>query len=657
MVLRNGFRALVCLSIAVVVLFAGCAKGPHAVHDSKRFIRDHNLGNLPKFDIPVEINDRVIAWMEYFQGPGRGHFQRYMERSGRYMPLMQEILKKNGMPQDLIYIALIESGFNTQARSYASAVGPWQFMSYTGRDHGLRIDGFVDERRDPYRATEAAAQYFRTLYDQFGDWYLALTAYNAGPGRVQRAIDATGSRDFWEISSSRKYLLAEQRDYVPKFIAAAIMAKSPERFGFGKIDYKEPFNFDSATVETQTDIPVVAKCAGVSEDDIIDLNPHLVGGTTPPYERNYSVRLPRGSLKRFGEKYALLSPDERVQVVRYEVRKGDTLARVAKRYGVSASMLASANGINRKQKHIPVGTTLVIPRGSASVRIAVRSNGQSSVRGETKNATHLVKRGDTVSLIAKRYKISPKQLMAMNGIRKSGKLRPGTSLVIKSSQVRERNVASSSESGDRRDKTVTVAKNHKVVKGETLGSISKRYGIPVKQLMAMNGITNPKSIRPGSTLVVSKSTIVAKVDRKAPRNGTPLKLSEDINPPSTQSGEVSSAPESGEVVAMKDTDATQTNVQASPSFSDTISSSEEGTTPVDLREKDVKNTHTAPVAMKKNDTTASLLADISYKVKNGDTLWEIARRHKVSISQIQKWNNLSDPSSVKPGTTLTIKKE
>lgn len=759
----KGNRGIHLVTIVLLVVVAtGCSGGkrPRSAHDSYRFIREHNLGSLPKFDIPIEINDRVIAWMEYFQGPGRNHFRRYLERSGRYLPLMQEILRKNGMPQDLIYVALIESGFNTQARSYASAVGPWQFISSTGRRYGLRIDGWVDERRDPYKSTQAAVEYFKDLYGEFRDWYLAMAGYNGGEGRVRQAIDASGSRNFWEMSEGRSVFRAETRDYVPKFIAAAIMAKMPERFGFGKIDYKPPFNYETATVESQTDIPVLARCAGVSEDDVIDLNPHLVGGTTPPEADGYQIRLPKGTTATFKMKYAALPKEERLQIVRYQVRRGDTLARVARRYGVSSGTLAAANGLSSRQKRLPVGMTLTIPRGGSAAQYAKASDDddrgrsvsrdRSDRRSRGKTSLHTVRRGETLSSIARRHGVTTSQLASWNRIRNQKKIHAGTKLKIVKSGGRVEEpirVAATSPSPDAdepesKSSAAVPGKVHKVQKGETLSTIASRYGVTVKQLQALNNISGTK-IRSGMRLTIRQPKTVAKAP--APATETPALSSEDVveearmaetrvKIASAKDHTISSGETLGgiaakygvttkELMAMNDikdprsiragAKITVTKGSKSPSraesakkapsevsdevappaptgseqgttgsLSDSVLPMQPQTTAIDLREREATQSRMpresamataqsspapepAPTAQaakpvlpeKAAVKTPPAKSAVSYKVKSGDTLWDIARRHKVSIAQIQKWNNLADPSSVKPGTTLTIHRE
>jgi membrane-bound lytic murein transglycosylase D len=255
---------VICVTFGTM-LVTSCTKGRRVRYskaDRQRFIQMHNLGDLPKSDVPLEINERVIAWMDYFSGSGARHFNNYLERSGAYIPMMRAILKKYGLPQDLVYIALIESGFNNHAHSHASAVGQWQFIGSTARHYGLRVDSWVDERRDPVKSTHAAAQYLKKMYGDYGDWYLVMAGYNAGEGRVNRAIADSGSKNFWvHADPDKKYLKAETRDYVPKYIAATIMAKMPEKFGFKNVEYDKPLDYDVVTIDSQTDLEVAGKCA------------------------------------------------------------------------------------------------------------------------------------------------------------------------------------------------------------------------------------------------------------------------------------------------------------------------------------------------------------------------------------------------------------
>ena len=723
--------AVFCASV-----LSGCGgdRRPRTAHDPYRFIRDHNLERLPRFDIPIELNDRVVAWMEYFQGPGKKHFRRYLERSGRYIPLMQEILKKNKMPADLVYIALIESGFNTQARSWANAVGPWQFISATGKRYGMRIDSYVDERRDPYRSTQAAVDYFRDLYGEFKDWYLAMAGYNAGEGRVRRAIASTGSRNFWEIAADRKALRPETRDYVPKYIAAAIMAKMPERFGFERIDYKPSFDsdYETASVDTQTDLGVIARCAGVTEEDIFDLNPHLVRGTTPPGSRDYEIRVPRGKVRTFNKSYAALSPEERIQTTRYVVRKGDTLYRVAKRYGVSTSALAEANGLNSKRSRLRTGSTLTIPSGKSARYAGVSSGSKSkSSKTVTKSAVHKVRKGETLSTIARKYGVSVKQLMAWNRIKDPRRVHSGKRLKVRVSSVKSDTKVASSQgsSASSNSNSSGPAQMHKVAKGETLSTIASRYGVTVSQLLALNGMTNPRQLKYGKRIAIRQAKDSPKRDPEEP--------SAEVAKAPSSSGKTSSGKGSLEhkvgkgdtlggiaarhgvttkqLIAMNDikdprrirpgqklvikrakpveakadrkkapaeegpaatgesdegspaeSEPKQTN-QLTASLSDQVVPLAPQTTAVDLRERDVqslrKTTNVAsaqPVKARAPKATpvpkaGAATKQVSYTVKGGDTLWDIARRHKVSIADIQKWNNLPDPSSVRPGTKLKIK--
>ncbi|MBU4484917.1 lytic transglycosylase domain-containing protein, partial [bacterium] len=236
-----------------------------------------------RYDVPIIINEEVIQQINYFQGNGRRHFERYLERSGRYVPMMRKILKEHGLPEDLVYLALIESGFNLKAHSRARAVGPWQFIYWTGHRYGLKVDTWVDERCDPVKATHAAAGYLKALYNEFGDWYLAMAGYNAGEGKIRNAIKRYHSRDFWTLSGEgNRYLKPETRNYVPKFIAAVLMAKNPEEFGFDHVKLQPPLEYETVEIDSQTEIKVIAKLADTSVETIESLNSELRRWATPP---------------------------------------------------------------------------------------------------------------------------------------------------------------------------------------------------------------------------------------------------------------------------------------------------------------------------------------------------------------------------------------
>ena len=247
----------------------------------------------PKFDIPIVRNAKVEQWIDYFQGRGRKWFTVYLERSTRYVPFMRKILREHNQPEDLVYLAMIESGFSTRAFSRARAVGPWQFMKATGRMYGLGVNFWVDERRDPEKSTIAAARHLKDLFDQFQSWKLAAAAYNAGAGKVSRAIKRYRTEDFWELSRGR-YLRPETRHYVPKLIAAALIAKEPHKYGFKNIEYQDPLQYDKVVVNQPINLIQLAKITGTDLEELFDLNPELNHPVTPPHLASYELRVPFG---------------------------------------------------------------------------------------------------------------------------------------------------------------------------------------------------------------------------------------------------------------------------------------------------------------------------------------------------------------------------
>lgn len=246
------------------------------------------------FDIPVAYNSRVKYWIEFFQTNGRSWYTKWLERSSRYLPVLQKTLKRNGLPQDLAYIAMIESGFSPHASSTAKAVGPWQFIRETGTRYGLKVTWWLDERRDFLKSTEAAAKYLKKMYGMFHNWYLVAAGYNTGEHRIKRVIEKHNTKNFWKIARERD-LENETRDYVPKLIAALLIAKAPQMYGFNRVNYSHPLTFETIRAPGGTRLDDVADAIGVTPSHMRELNPELVRGYIPNYVEAHAIRIPKGS--------------------------------------------------------------------------------------------------------------------------------------------------------------------------------------------------------------------------------------------------------------------------------------------------------------------------------------------------------------------------
>jgi membrane-bound lytic murein transglycosylase D len=249
------------------------------------------------YHVPIVYNEYVEGYLTLFQTRLRERFEVWLARSGRYVPMMQNILKRKEIPEDLVFLALIESGFNPQAHSVASAVGPWQFIKSTGERYGLRVDKWIDERRDPVKSTVAAARYLKDLYRMFQSWSLSMASYNAGEGRIMRALASSKTEDFWQLKET-SHIKDETKNYVPKFMAATLIAKNPEKYGFF-VDYHEPLSYEEVKVSKQTSLKSIAKAVGISVQQMQQYNPELKRDTTPPNYPGYHVKIPHGTKARF----------------------------------------------------------------------------------------------------------------------------------------------------------------------------------------------------------------------------------------------------------------------------------------------------------------------------------------------------------------------
>ena len=327
---------------------------------------------VPELDVE---HPRVQTLVADYQTTKRGTIQRALERGSKYLPSMKSTLREEGVPPEFAYgVPIVESGYSLQATSHAGAVGPWQFIRGTGKRYGLRIDGYVDERRDPEKATRAAARYLRDLYDRFGDWHLALAAYNTGEGNIERIRDNRGCENFWEMRD-RGYLPSETSEYVPKVLAALEVATQPKRYGID-VAKSPPPKFDTIQVTRPISLKAVAQLTNSDLDTIKELNPALKRGVVPP--DGYEVRLPEGTRDQFTvalASYREPAPQPVLFSARsrgtYTVRRGDTLGRIARRYGVSVQALARANNV--RGRALRSGQRLQIPGRSGTVQLASRS--------------------------------------------------------------------------------------------------------------------------------------------------------------------------------------------------------------------------------------------------------------------------------------------
>ena len=379
-------------------------------------------------DIPIPLNDRVLRFVEIFQGRLRPFLTDGLTRGGPFLPMIHTVFREEGLPLDLAFVPLVESGFKTTALSRASARGVWQFMRPTGKEYGLRSDWYIDERADPEKATRAAAKYLKALHRMFGDWHLAIASYNGGPGRVQRAVKRTGIDNFWELSESSKHLPRETRDYVPMILAAAIIARNPAQYGF-EIPSTLPFAPDVVTVSGPVDLRNVAEWAGVPADDIRSLNPELRRWTTPVRSRDYQLRVPMGTMASVLEGYAGAAPGDAAALQWYTVRKGESLPTIARRLRVSRADLAEANYLNTTARVQP-GQRLVVPRAPSAALLAGRANAPAVAtrvaaaeaeprEAEATRTVYRVRKGDTLYSIARRHGVSVENLRAWNHLKGS----------------------------------------------------------------------------------------------------------------------------------------------------------------------------------------------------------------------------------------------
>ncbi len=453
-------------------------------------------------DLPVVMNERVRASIIYFQGVGREAFEKFLSRRPRYEAFFREVLTEYGLPQDLIYLSMIESGYNPNAYSWARAMGLWQFIASTGRLYNLNRDWWIDERKDPVKATHAAAQFLRDLYKKFGDWELAMAAYNGGPGRVSRAIKRDRTDNFWEM----KYLRRQTKDYVPLIYAATIIAKEPEKYGFGHVEFENPIQWEEVTINKAVELSTIAEALGVSTKELKTLNPELLRGVTPPNRKNYKLKVPVGKTDRYWAVVDDLPTSAQTSWVRHKIRRGETVSTIASRYGVSQYAIREANKLNRRST-IYAGRTLIVPVPHDR---SYASSNKSNRTYEASNSIYTVRSGDTMWDIARAFGTSVSSLRAMNSIGSSARIYVGQRLKIPATATKlaSRNtttpaVGSTSRSAPSVSSRSSATRSYTVRRGDTLWEIARKYGMTTSQLRALNGLGRSSRIYPGQKLTIS----------------------------------------------------------------------------------------------------------------------------------------------------------
>lgn len=477
--------------------------------------------NMPKYEdlsdneadmkfLPAEINQNVDMWVNYFQGKGRHHMVRYLSRSTRYIPKMKEILKSHGLPEDLVYISLIESGFNASAYSRARASGYWQFIRGTARRYDLKIDYYRDERNDYIASTEAAAQYLKALYNLFGSWYLAMASYNVGENRVKSIVMKYYTRDFWEMARMKK-LPKETIHYVPKFLAARLIAKHPEKYGFTDVEYMAPLDYQEISFDKAVSLTTLSQELGMDFEELHGLNPSYKKGIIPKYGNDpVVVRVP-SKLNKAQVLTALENSSNNVAMTqavaaqeddftKYRIRAGDTLSTISRRFKVSMGALIEANEFSRKTV-LRAGKTILIPQGGGrSVSSTKRAKSSAIEKIKMLKAQKMAKNSTNTKKPVGVQK--SKKVVAVKAPANKKTRTPASAISFAKDVFISKANATVPSSKSSKASKLSKAKTHKVRSGETLLNIASKYNVRMSKLIAANKLQQKERILVGSHLVI-----------------------------------------------------------------------------------------------------------------------------------------------------------
>ncbi len=625
-------------------------------------------------DFPLEINQHVEQYIEYFTGRGRHHMERWLSRSGKYFPMMAEIFAKEKVPQQLVFLSMIESGLNPRAKSWARAAGLWQFMKTTGSMYDLNVNFYVDDRLDPEKATYAAARHLRDLYVSLGDWYLAIASYNCGEGRVKKSMRAAGSSSFWKI---RKYLPKETRNYVPQYLATAIIASQPEKFGFTDIKYETAIETKTYFINESYDLSVLALCAGTDLAMMQELNPSLAQDCTPPnYPGGFPLKVPAISFDAFAENVKTVPEDAKQNYFVHSVRKGETLPSISKRFGVDIVQLARINNLSKHSRLYP-GVTLRIPVSKEiSSDIVVNTDmlpavdelesktvsdapyklvlsetddyqkymkiyQDSTTNYEvvapegTSKVEYTVKKGDKLLTIAELFDTRIADIRNWNNLPYTTTVRVGQKLTLFVPEEKTEYYSQMDNYSEQEKSKITAMNDndseepqsnwvyHRIQRNETISSIALKYGVSVKEIKNWNNLRSNRILR-GKKLKIFTEGVEQSVASNSGKSTYKVKKGDTLGKIAREMG-------------VSVTDLRRLN---------SINGNNIKYGQVLLLNKGGKGDNTAQVSSSKKKM-------ISYEVKRGETLSQIAERFSVRTQDIRRWNKLPN-NKITAGKSLKI---
>lgn len=527
--LNQKISNILAVSLATLFLFVtGCATTSTIKEVTVTPPADGYKPTAQYGNVPTPMNPSVQKWINYFTGRGRKYMQVYLERSSRYIPMMKGVFRERGMPDELAYISLIESGFSPTAFSHASAVGYWQFIRGTGLRYNLKIDPYVDERRDPILSTQAAANYLDTLYSMFGDWHLAIASYNAGENRIAGAVRRSRTRDFWEMASMRRILPRETQNYIPKYIAAVYIASNPEQYGFTNINFQPEFEYESVVIDKPVSLELLAEALGITYEDLKRMNPRYKSDFVPMYsDRENAVRVPVGrtqeALLALQKSYSEAPRRYIASFEYYRVRRGDTLSGIARKFRTSIARLRDLNDWTGRRTMIRIGQKIKVPDGMPTKQASEEKKKEKSYRPNSHARTYVVKKGETLLGIANRNGLSLSELIRLNDLEGRKVVKAGQRLVVSdrflSSDELEQQQARTSRSSQssinnsrinksRIDKSHIAKSNsvasrrHVVKKGENLTTIAQKYNVSIGEIAKLNAMNSRSKLFVGKALAI-----------------------------------------------------------------------------------------------------------------------------------------------------------